>query len=403
MAKFTKKTNFQKAKPYKEFPLTAHPSGRWCKKHQGKQYYFGPVDDWKTALDRFKKEWPYILDGKGQPLSDDMFTSGEYTLADLCNEFCNAKKSRIKSGELAARTFKGVRAICDRLIEYLGRDQIVEQLSPRDFEKLRAQLATRYSIPTMKAIITQCRAPFRFAKAHRDIKVDFGDSFAPPSAKSIRIARNKIRKTDGAKMFEPEEVHQIIDNSNTAMRAMILLGLNCGFGNSDVATLPENAIDFETGWVDHAREKTGVERRIPLWPETVTAIRAAAKIRPKPISAEDKGLLFLTRNGLRLVRTRVRDDDKVTSINSVSDQFQNILINLKMNGRNRLGFYTLRHVFQTVGGNARDPDATAAIMGHVDSSMGAVYRERIDDDRLIAVVNTVRDWLWPDGSSEPAG
>lgn len=41
----------QDAKPYSECPLNAHPSGRWCKKHNGTRYDFGKVDDgWKPAL-----------------------------------------------------------------------------------------------------------------------------------------------------------------------------------------------------------------------------------------------------------------------------------------------------------------------------------------------------------------
>ena len=37
-------------------------------------------------------------------------------------------------------------------------------------------------------------------------------------------------------------------------------------------------------------------------------------------------------------------------------------------------------------------------MGHAPHSneMSAVYRERIDDDRLKAVADHVRGWLWPE-------
>jgi hypothetical protein len=35
------------------------------------------------------------------------------------------------------------------------------------------------------------------------------------------------------------------------------------------------------------------------------------------------------------------------------------------------------------------------IMGHVDSSIAGVYRERIDDSRLQAVVNFVLGWQFP--------
>jgi integrase len=55
-------------------------------------------------------------------------------------------------------------------------------------------------------------------------------------------------------------------------KAMILLGINCGFGNADCGKLPLSAIDFKAGWVNFPRPKTAVERRCPLWPETITAL-----------------------------------------------------------------------------------------------------------------------------------
>lgn len=59
-----------------------------------------------------------------------------------------------------------------------------------------------------------------------------------------------------------------------------------------------------------------------------------------------------------------------------------------------LGFYSLRHIFRTVADGAKDQVAANAIMGHADPAMAGVYRERIDDDRLRAVVDYVRSWLF---------
>ena len=33
-------------------------------------------------------------------------------------------------------------------------------------------------------------------------------------------------------------------------------------------------------------------------------------------------------------------------------------------------------------------------MGHADPSMAAVYREYVDEDRLVAVVNHVHNWTF---------
>ena len=78
---------------------------------------------------------------------------------------------------------------------------------------------------------------------------------------------------------------------------MILLGVNCGFGNADVATLPQKAVDLKRGWVDFPRGKTGVPRQCPLWPQTITAVQEAILSRPKPRDKAHDGLVFLTKYG----------------------------------------------------------------------------------------------------------
>ena len=59
-----------------------------------------------------------------------------------------------------------------------------------------------------------------------------------------------------------------------------------------------------------------------------------------------------------------------------------------------LNFYALRHTFETIAGESRDQVAVNHIMGHADQSMAGVYRERISDERLVAVTDCVRDWLF---------
>jgi integrase len=59
-------------------------------------------------------------------------------------------------------------------------------------------------------------------------------------------------------------------------------------------------------------------------------------------------------------------------------------------------FYDLRRTFETIGGASRDQAAVDAIMGHAppENDMAALYRQAVDDDRLLTVVNHVRAWLY---------
>src|SRR5205823_1983301 len=87
---------------------------------------------------------------------------------------------------------------------------------------------------------------------------------------------------------------------------------------------------------------------------------------------------------------------KGSRIDNVTIQFTLLLKALGLH-RSGIGFYTLRHVFRTVADAARDPVAIDLIMGHTDPSMGGHYRERVEDDRLRAVAEHVRAWLFGKG------
>ena len=140
-------------------------------------------------------------------------------------------------------------------------------------------------------------------------------------------------------------------------------------------------------WVDYPRPKTGVTRRCPLWPETIRALREAMASRPRHKDQADAGLVFITKRGLSW--------GKQTSDNPVTKETAKLLKKLGIHRRG-VNFYALRHTFQTIGDEARDPIATRAIMGHAEDSsdMSAVYRENVSDDRLRAVVEHVRRWLF---------
>jgi integrase len=81
-----------------------------------------------------------------------------------------------------------------------------------------------------------------------------------------------------------------------------------------------------------------------------------------------------------------------------------------------LGFYAIRHTFETIGSDAKDQIALNHIMGHADATMSATYRERISNRRLFEVAQFVRNWLFrrksrpgkgqpaaPSPASEPLG
>jgi integrase len=280
-------------------------------------------------------------------------------------------------------------------VSAFGKSRLIDDLAADDFESLRASMAKRWGPARLGGTITRVKSVFRYALDNGliDRPPRYGSEFRKPGKAVLR----RHKAANGSKMLEAADLHQLLNAAHTSMKAMILLGLNAGFGNTDLATLPLSAINLETGWVDFPRPKTGIERRAPLWPETIAAVRAAITVRPAPRDPADAGLVFLMRTGRRWVR-----NTENSRTNAISIAFAALLKRCGLH-RGGLGFYALRHVFRTIADAARDPVAIDLIMGHADSSMGSHYRERVDDARLRAVADHVRTWLFAVSPEGPDG
>src|SRR5262249_2673806 len=151
---------------------------------------------------------------------------------------------------------------------------------PDDFAALRNKAATRWGPVRLGNVIQRIRSVFKLGTDNGLLERPprYGQGFKRPSAKVLRLHRAE----QGPKLFAREEIHQLLRAAGLPLRAMLLLGINCGFGMSDCGRLPLAAVNLETGWLDFPRPKTGIARRCWLWPETVAAIREALAKRPKP-------------------------------------------------------------------------------------------------------------------------
>ncbi len=369
------------AKPYPHFPLFAHASGQWAKKIRGQLRYFGVWADPDGALDKYLAEKDALHAGrKPRPAAEGT------TVKDLVNHFLYAKEQLRDAGELSPRTYDDYKRVCDLVVAHFGKARLAADVDPDDFAALRNKVAKKWGPHRLGSkLIQYTRSLFKHAvdAGLIDRPVRFGPGFKRPAKKVLRLARAEA----GPKLFTADEIRRLIAAAGPALKAMLLLGINAGFGNADCGTLPQAALDLNGGWVDFPRPKTGIERKAPLWPETVQAVREALARRPDPKDPADAGLVFITKYGLSWA--------KDTSTNPVSQETAKLLKALRINGRKGLGFYTLRHVFRTVADEVKDQPAVDFIMGHEVPHMSAVYRETISDARLRAVVEHVHAWLFP--------
>ncbi|MBN1591377.1 MAG: tyrosine-type recombinase/integrase [Pirellulales bacterium] len=362
---------------------------------RGRLCYFGKTADdpqGEKALERWLDEKDDLLAGRIPRRAGD---AGP-TVRDLCEDFLQAKARLVESGELSRRSFLDYRRTTDGIVGAFGRHRLLDDLRSGDFDKFRAKLARRLGPVSLGNEINRVRVVFRFGYESDliDRPVKFGPHFKRPAKRVLRLERKK----NGLRMFESAELRTLLDKAGQPLRAMILLGINGGLGASDLARLEISSIDMKGGWIDYPRPKTGIDRRIPLWPETVAALKEAIAQRPAAKDRADIGLVFLTTQGNAWVRfsPMYQDEDGNAKggvpLDAIGQKFAKLLEDTGLK-RPRLGFYALRHTVETIGGDAKDQVALDAIMGHTRDDMASLYRERISDDRLRAVADHVRKWL----------
>lgn len=367
-------------KPYADFPLYAHRNGQWAKKIRGATKFFGTWPDPQAALDLYKLQREALYAGEPAPQP-----ASSLTIADACSEFLTAKMLLLESGEITRRTYDDYEHTCTRVSNAFGRTRAVQALTPGDFDKLRAKLARTLGAVALGNEINRVRILFKFLVDADlvDKPIRHGPHFRRPSAKLVRLEKERR----GLKLFAPAELHVVLSKASPTMAAMIMLGVNCGLGNSDVGQLRFEHLELNKRWLNYPRPKTGIYRRARLWPETVAKLKAAIKTRTKPARDEMKDLVFITKYGDSWHKESVD--------NPVSKEMIKALSAAEVR-RPGLCFYALRHTFQTIGDESGDLAAVKFIMGHAPKSddMSANYRRMISDERLQKVAEHVRKWLF---------
>ena len=363
------KSSSKPAKPHPDFALYAHASGKWAKKIRGQVHYFGSWEDPWGALDEYRAVKDDLMAGRTPRQSSD-----DLTLKSLVNQYLEFKADARDNGEIAARTFEDYKTACERLTKHISKHRLVSDLRPTDFATLKKKLYRGRGHKSVMNDITQIKMVFSWAYDQDliDKPMRYG-SFKKPSAKTMRLDREER----GAKHFEAEEILALLDIANPKMRAMILLGINCGYGNNDVARLKTTSV--KDGWIDYPRPKTGVKRRCNLWPETIEALQPI-------IDGRTTGLVFRTKQG--------NSFEGVGRDNPISKEFAKLQAKLDIKRKGR-GFYGLRHTLQTEGEEA-DLPACKHIMGHVaaGSDMSSQYRGKVQERRIKRVTDHVRQWLF---------
>ncbi len=345
--------------------LTAHSNGQWCKKKMGKLYYFGPWADADGALERWLK---FARCGPEQVNEG----ADNVDLAYALNEYLVARRADNERGVLSLRQFGEYVRLGRLILQVMGRGRLLGDVGPVQFAELRNRLPGGLCRQTNG--IRWSRCIFNWISEQHGVHFRFGPEFKPPKLSAVRMGR-KTRAIDAS------SIRGVLERGTPAMKAMILLGINGGFGPSDFASLRHADVDLGAAIIRCARPKTGVSRIVPLWPETVKALRGCRCKGP---------LWSTTRNGMPWVReSAVKRPGSLAGASMRHDPLRLQLRRLKATWT----LYELRHTFRSVAGETGDIEAVRLVMGHAVPGVDEHY-VHVNEQRCRTVVDHVRRWFY---------
>lgn len=359
----------------------AHRSGYWRLRRKGRDIYLARIEDPDEALAFYHKHREQIESGKPIEVDDSHdrkpSNARSITLKTALDEHLDRRLAESERGDIEYTSYLSDRDTCKLIIRSLGRHTPILDLGPTDYARLLASWSA-HSVHTRRRNVGYTKRIIRNVFERHGLGAPyFGPDFKPPSDRALR----KHRIAKGDRSLDREHVLRLINNADPRMRALLLLGINGGYGPTDVSHTMCSDVDLGRGRIDHTRKKTGVRRCVPLWPKTVEAI--------EPFMGEPDQPLFRSRTGRPIVHD---------TTNPLSDWFRSLADSCALPNAQ---FYDLRRTFRTIADQLGDDRYTRIVMGHTERDIDDIYKQQTFWPRLQRITDHVHAWLFTGADHSP--
>jgi integrase len=252
------------------------------------------------------------------------------TIRELVDAYLTFRKSQADSGDLSVAMYTDdyyqLEAFADHCKKN-GKTSLAEVVTPDFLNKHKADTRDKYSVTTLwhsvkavKRLLTWGWKQERLESLPRNL-----DDYA-------KVERPK----PAPKFFMVEEVKSMYASATDRMRLYILLALNGGLTQIDIATLTHNMVDWKIGIISRDRNKTGVPQGCKLWPTTLALLKQAATNS----NAKGNNLVLVSEEGNQLTYETVSIDGKHSKVDSIRSAFGRLKIKCKL--KDNRGFKTFR-------------------------------------------------------------
>lgn len=324
------------------------------------------------------------INGRGEARPARMATNSTSIegLAEMYIAHLWQRHTTDKPRKLRRRTYDDYVDTLGRFVEIVGPGLPAAAVHPSWFSKFMrsishlAATSRRRDLIYLSAFFTWA-GPGQRAMNFYKSPVQFGPDFIKPDETQLREGRKTY-----STLYTPERLRAALDAvaPSPLLYAAALLALNCAFLPEDIATVPMSALNLDTGVCEFPRDKTGIERKSVLMPETIAAVRRYLLDRPLEAGADLP--LFLNDAGRPFSVRRATGPEAREGRGHALAKYWGQITGCPFKG--------LRTTFSTHADDAIDQAAVDLVMGHAGKSVrGKFYVKHFSPDRLRVVVEQV--------------
>ena len=401
--------------PFK-YQLTWMPHAhRWRKRYRGKTYYLRSPCRGKKDRDGYLaalEEWnrlklhldglgpsPYTADGVLIPVDAVVFSertvtpfasqveaptiSERLSVETYCERWLSARRKEAERGNLSLKQWSEDSAKLKVFRNFLTSASVeyVDQIDAQVLDNYRDEQWSDDGISrsTLKK---------RLDTVGKWLRWMVDESHVTQFPKDLSsYAKVKLDPPSPA-FFSDDEVRQLINLASIRTRLYMVLALNLGFTQRDIATLEHSMIDWETGIITRERHKTKVPHKSRLWPSTLELLRGQA--------VDHGGLVLVTENGKSLYEEQVNAKGNLVYRDPIRLAFDRVRKRAKLADASK----SFKHLRKTAANKVElmAPHLTSAFLGHAETATKRYYVARHFDelfeitDRMEAIFIVDNGW-----------
>ncbi len=255
---------------------------------------------------------------KSEQLRQPKTTTG---LDKLVTQFLDYKKAKAQSGQLSLGRWDNCRRYLTHWQQWIG---IVDpagldgvQLEQYHLHLLERIAAKKYSTETAKSNLSVVKEFYRWL-CHQDILEHLPKNL---DNMTITVEKHKV------KTLSIDYIKMTLGGATDREKLYLLLMLNCGFTQVDVAKLAQEDVNWDRGVIVRKRSKTQKHEGVPtveypLWPETLRLL--------KKFHNENGPTVLTNEDGGCLKSERIKADGRYTKVDNIAVAYYRLCKRIKI-------------------------------------------------------------------------